>query len=102
MEKYTLRCLILSLFACISISGCGGGSEQVSNDSGSTPITEPKPEPKPDQGKNEAEHTVKRSKLGGGRVQKTTSGAHDLSASVSIITKKASSENFSLTNAAAN
>ncbi|ESP94809.1 MULTISPECIES: hypothetical protein [Pseudoalteromonas] len=101
-----LHYLALTLLACISLSGCGGGGGQASNDAGKSPVTQPdpKPDPKPtpEPDKGVADHTVKQSKLGSSRVQETTSGAHDLAATVSIVTKKASSENYSLSNAATN
>ncbi|KZN46902.1 hypothetical protein [Pseudoalteromonas luteoviolacea] len=98
-----LHYFTLALLACVSISGCGGSDSQASNNNpGSPPITQPEPKPDPEPGKKVADHNVKTSKLGGSRVQETTSGAHDLAASVSIVTQKASSENYSLSNAATN
>ncbi|AOT11183.1 hypothetical protein [Pseudoalteromonas luteoviolacea] len=98
--------LTLTLLACISISGCGGSDNQASNGSGNTSVTKPNPNPnpnpKPEPGKKVADHSVKKSKLGGSRIQATSSGAHDLAATVSIVTNKASSENYSLSNAATN
>ncbi|MBQ4834724.1 MULTISPECIES: hypothetical protein [Pseudoalteromonas] len=101
-----LHYLALTLLACLSVSGCGGSGDKASNDAGNQPVVQPdpKPDPKPnpDPDKGVADHTVKQSKLGSSRIQETTSGAHDLAATVSIVTKKASSENYSLSNAATN
>ncbi|KZW98488.1 hypothetical protein JL49_23000 [Pseudoalteromonas luteoviolacea] len=104
MKIHTYLSTTLLIAFSISLSGCGGGSDdKVNTDVDKVPVTKPDPKPTPhNPDKKEAIHSVKKSKLGGSRVQKSTSGAHDLAATVTVINNKASSENFSLSNAEAN
>ncbi|KZN65059.1 hypothetical protein [Pseudoalteromonas luteoviolacea] len=103
MKIHTHLSTSLLIAFSISLAGCGGSDDKVNVDVDKAPITKPDPKPTPpNPGEKEANHSVKKSKLGGSRVQKSTSGAHDLAATVTVINNKASSENFSLSNAAAN
>ncbi|OCQ21139.1 hypothetical protein A7985_10900 [Pseudoalteromonas luteoviolacea] len=99
MKVCTSYSLTIVMCACLSLVGCGGSDDnKAANNEKKTPITKPDPNP----GKKVAEHSVKRSKLGSARVQKATSGRHDVSASVTVVTQKANSENFGLSDAEIN
>ncbi|KZN29865.1 hypothetical protein [Pseudoalteromonas luteoviolacea] len=103
MKLNISHCLTLVVCVCFGLAGCGGSSDnQPVNNEGKTPITKPDPQPNPNPDKKVAEHSVKRSNLGNARVQKASSGRHDVAASVTVVTQKASSENFGLSGAAIN
>lgn len=92
---------VLLMSTMIGLTACGGGDSKQPSVDDELPITDT-PAPTPEPIKKGANHSVKGAKLGSAPIQKSSSGKHDISATLTITNQESSSENFKLENAAIN